>query len=178
VDTVSKEIADQSLVVWDICTGSGCIGVSLKKKNPKAHVVLSDISPAALAVAKQNAMHNEIDVECRLGDLLEPFTGQKADIIVCNPPYISTVEYLDLDSCVKDYEPKLALVGGDHGGEFYKKMEESLENFLRPGGKVFFEIGYRQGNWIFELFSKSVWKQKMVIKDWSGHDRFFFLEIE
>lgn len=178
VDMVSKEISNSSLVVWDICTGSGCIGVSLKKKNPNAQFVLSDLSEKALNIARKNAELNNVEVGFLQGDGLTPFSGCRADMIVCNPPYISLAEYQDLDPSVRDYEPKLALVGGVHGGEFYEKIEKNLENFLNPGGKVFFEIGYLQGNWMLESFSRPVWKQKKVIKDWSGHDRFFFLEIE
>ncbi|MBM3207331.1 MAG: peptide chain release factor N(5)-glutamine methyltransferase [Chlamydiae bacterium] len=178
VDIVSKEIANRSLIVWDVCTGSGCIGVSLKKQNPNSKFVLSDLSEKALSVAKKNAELNNVVADFLLGDGLTPFSGAKADMIVCNPPYISLAEYQELDPSVRDHEPRLALIGGVHGGEFYEKTEKNLENFLKPGGKVFFEIGYLQGNWMLECFSRPVWKQKKVIKDWSGHDRFFFLEIE
>src|ERR1700688_1627240 len=84
-DRILKELPTTPVEIWDVCTGSGCIGIALKKKRPDCKVILSDISPEALAVAKENAEKNGVEVELLQGDLLGPFHG-KADIIVCNPP--------------------------------------------------------------------------------------------
>jgi len=178
IDIVSKEVSTGPLEVWDICTGSGCLGISFKKKFPVSKVTLSDISSKALDVAKRNAKKNDVVVEFLEGDLLTPYQGKKADLILCNPPYISKAEFADLDASVKDYEPALALVGGERGTEFYEKMALTLPDYLNPGAKIYFEIGYLQGKMLSELFSGPFWKQKKVLKDWAGHDRFFFLEIE
>lgn len=178
LDILSKEIPNEKLEVWDVCTGSGYIGISFKKLFSKSHVVLSDISSKALALARLNAQRNEVDVEILEGDLLLPFKGRKADLILCNPPYISSKEYMELDPSVKDFEPELALVGGETGYEFYERMEKEMPAFLNSGAKVYFEIGYNQGKRLLELFSRPIWRQKRIMKDFAGHDRFFFLEIE
>lgn len=178
LDILSKEIIDEKLEVWDVCTGSGYIGIAFKKMFPQTRVVLSDISPKALAIAQINAQRNGVDVESLEGDLLTPFQGRKADLILCNPPYISSKEYEELDPSVKNFEPRLALVGGESGYEFYERMEKEMPAYLNAGAKVYFEIGYNQGKRLLELFSKPIWRQKKIMKDFAGHDRFFFLEIE
>ncbi len=156
--------------LWDVCTGSGYIGISLKKKHPELTVALSDISPDALALAAENATLNHVDVEILQGDLLAPFKGRKADYFICNPPYISQSEYDNLDSSVRDHEPKLALLGGDRGTEFYERLARELPNYLNPGAKVFFEIGANQADAVKKLFP-----QGEVHRDWAGHPRFFTL---
>ncbi|MCX6991486.1 MAG: peptide chain release factor N(5)-glutamine methyltransferase [Chlamydiae bacterium] len=178
LDLVAKEVSSPVLNVWDICTGSGCMGIAFKKKFPLSQVTLSDISPKALAIARENAKKNGVEVQFHEGDLLAPFTGKKADLILCNPPYISAAEYEQLSPSVKDNEPKLALTSGKTGYEFYERMEGDLPGFLNPGAKICFEIGYNQGNRLLEIFSAPIWTRKRVLNDWSGHCRFFFLEIE
>jgi release factor glutamine methyltransferase len=165
-------------VLLDLCSGSGCIGLSLKKKFPALSVTLSDISLEALALSKKSAEKNSLDVTFLQGDLLAPFSSKKADYVVCNPPYISKLEYEGLDFSVKGYEPKLALVGGETGLEFYQRLALDLPSHLKPGAKVFLEIGMAQGEALNEIFSSSCWVKKELRQDWSGKDRFFFLEIE
>ncbi len=160
----------------DLCTGSGCLGLAIKKARPDIHVILSDISPLALECAKKNAKLNSLDIECLEGDLLLPLGNKSIDYLICNPPYISDSEYEYLDGSVKDYEPKLALVGGIEGLDFYSRLSISLKGHINEGGKVFFEIGKDQGKKVVDLFSDPFWKRKEVIKDWAGHDRFVFLE--
>lgn len=173
-EMISKIGGDK--ICWDVCTGSGCIGISLKKKLPNWKVVLSDLSTDALAVAQKNAQANGVDVELKQGDLLAPFEGEKADIIVVNPPYISTSEYLNLDPSVKNFEPKTALVGGERGTEFYEILSRELPRFLNENGCVFLEIGAGQGEAVKNIFKAGPWRQQRLSKDWAGHDRFFFLE--
>lgn len=168
-DQISK-VAKEG-VLWDICTGSGCIGISLKKKNPALQVTLADISPDALAVAKVNA--EGLDVEIVQGDLLALFQGKKADFVVCNPPYITEAEFLTLDPSVKDFEPRLALVGGL---DFYQRLSRELPAFLNPGARVFLEIGAGQGEAVKEIFSSPIWARQELKQDWAGKSRFFFLE--
>jgi release factor glutamine methyltransferase len=165
-------------IAWDICCGSGCLGIGLKKALPDLRVALSDISIDALHVAKKNSAANEVDVELLQGDLLLPFKSRKADYLLCNPPYISEAEYESLDKSVRSFEPYLSLVGGKDGTEFYQRLSQELPDYLNPKAKVFFEIGYAQGKKIFETFSAPCWRTKYIEKDFSGHDRFFFLEFE
>jgi release factor glutamine methyltransferase len=181
VDRVVQKLAGESLegkVLWDICCGSGCIGIALKKRFPALRVVLSDICEKALSVAKANASANEVVVEYVKGDLLAPFHLQKAHYIVCNPPYISEKEYDGLDQEVRGHEPKKALVSGDSGLECYDKLSRELSEYLMPKGKVWFEIGDGQGEAIRNLFQAPCWQECTYEKDWSGRERFFSLEIE
>jgi release factor glutamine methyltransferase len=97
--------------VWDICTGSGSIGIAVKKACPHLAVTLSDLSEKALEVAALNAKKNEVEVELLQGDLLAPFSGRKADVVFCNPPYVSAKEYLELGRSVRDFEPEMAKRG-------------------------------------------------------------------
>lgn len=163
---------------WDLCTGSGCLGIAIKKRFPQLHVVLADISKNALAVASENAKRNGMEVEVLEGDLLAPFSGRKADLIFCNPPYISLNEYFNLDPSVRDFEPKGALVGGEDGLDFYRRLNKELPRHLERGAKLFLEIGALQAEPLLSLFSEPHWKNVRVERDWAGHNRFFFLEIE
>jgi len=173
-----KEEGSDGKVLFDLCTGSGCVGLSLKKKFPSLSAYLSDLSSAALSYARKSAEKNELEVFFLEGDLLVPFSGKKADYVVCNPPYISLSEYEGLDHSVKGYEPKMALVGGDTGLEFYERLAQDLPGYLNSKGKVFLEIGYLQGEAVSKIFSDPCWVKKELKPDWSGKDRFFFLEIE
>lgn len=161
VERVMQDLAGQELsgkVLVDLCTGSGCIGIALKKRFPELHVCLSDISPKALAIARENGAG--LDVEFVQGDLLEPFQGRKIDYLVCNPPYVSETEYDQLDREVK-WEPREALVAGPSGLEFYERL---------AGTNIpcWFEIGHTQGKALLKLFPEG-----QILKDWAGKDRFF-----
>ncbi len=181
VEMACKELGKKSLEgksAWDVCTGSGCIGIALKKKYPQLFLSLADVSSEALELARENALVNGVDVECLQGDLLEPFVARKADFVFCNPPYVAEGEYAGLDPAVRCFEPKLALVGGVDGLAFYRRLKESIVGYLNPGAHIFFEIGTNQGAPLLELFSGGPWKNARVERDWAGHDRFFLLEFE
>ncbi len=171
----SQMVTPEMKTAWDICCGSGCLGLGLKKAHPHLDVTLSDLSADALALAKRNAELNQLSVNFLSGDLLAPFAGKKADLVLCNPPYVTEEEYASLDPEVKNYEPKMALVGGL---TCYQRLSQELPKYLNPGAKIFFEIGCTQGNAVLSLFSAPHWKIKRVEKDWADHDRFFFLEFE
>jgi release factor glutamine methyltransferase len=177
VNTLKNE-EFQEKELWDICCGSGCIGIALKKAFPDLTVFLSDCSPEAVALASRNAAANNVTVNCLCGDLLAPFRGRKAHYVISNPPYISEVEYLTLDREVKTFEPRMALVAGQSGLEIYTRFAHELPSFLYPHAKVWLEIGYRQGDAIQELFRSLPWTNQRVKNDWAGHHRFFFLENE
>lgn len=165
----------QGKAAWDLCTGSGCLGLGLKQAFGPLAVTLSDLSSKALEVAKGNAEKNRLEVAFALGDLLQPFAGKKADILVCNPPYVTAQEYDALDPEVRQFEPKEALLAGPKGTEFYERLAAELPGYLNPGAKLFFEIGFKQGDQIKNIFSSPCYRQLEVKKDWSGHDRFVSL---
>lgn len=181
VSLIAKELEKSTLkdkVLWDLCCGSGCIGISLKKKFPELKIFLSDISQEALLIAKENAQRNGIEVSFLQGNLFEPFLGQKADYIVCNPPYISQSEYENLDPEVREYEPKQALVSGPTGLEIYSLIAQDLKKYLLSQGNLWLEIGYQQADAIGSIFQAKNWDQYKIIQDYSGHNRFIFLENE
>ena len=149
-------------VVWDVCTGSGAIGIALKKRFPHLEVVLGDLD---VEVAKRNAERNGVDVTVVQGDLLTPFEGE-CDHLVCNPPYVTAEEYETLSREVRDFEPKRALVGGV---TFFERLQKELNRVRK---KIWLEIGTGQGERVKEIFQGGV-----VEKDWAGHDRFFSLEL-
>ena len=136
--------------ILDLCTGSGCIGLAVAKRVPDAKVTLADISKAALTVAKANIMAHKLSgrVACCQTDALgQPaaFLG-KFDMIVSNPPYITSAEMEQLPSSVKDFEPHLALHGGDDGLIFYRNIADQYRKALKPGGYLCFEFGKGQGD--------------------------------
>lgn len=181
VDRVVQELKKRSFqdkVLWDLCCGSGCIGIALKKALPELKVILSDISSKALRVAEDNARRNQVEVDILEGDLFDPFKGKSAHFLICNPPYISQEEFKVLDREVRDYEPSLALLAENDGLAFYQKIADGLKPYLLPNGKAWFEIGYRQGSAVSQIFLNQGWTKCFVEKDWAGHDRFFSLENE
>jgi release factor glutamine methyltransferase len=166
----------QGKVLWDLCTGSGCIGITLKKRFPELQVILSDASESALEMAGRNALKNGVEVDCILGDLLTPFQNRKAHFVVCNPPYIADREFEGLEREVKEFEPKTALVSGTSGLEFYERLSADLPGLLYQNGRVWLEIGTGQGEAVLKLFSGGRWTNARYLPDWSSHDRFFFVE--
>ena len=164
--------------LWDVCCGSGCIGIAMKKLLPALKVTLSDVSNEALLIAQENARINNVDVEFLQGDLLTPFQERKTQFLICNPPYIAEREYGNLDREVRNYEPRNALISGETGLEFYERLAKDLPARLLPHGKAWFEVGTGQGPALIKLFNQPPWSKCEIEKDWSGHDRFFFLEIE
>lgn len=162
-------------ILWDICCGSGCMGIALAKKFPDLKIILSDLSLQSLAVAKENAALNRVDVSFYHGDLFVPFKKETTDYLVCNPPYVAEKDFLELSTEVRDFEPKMALVAGQTGLEFYKKIAIEISAFLNPEARAWFEIGSGQGKKIEALFKQKGWKCSFE-SDWAGHDRFFSLK--
>ncbi|CRX39460.1 peptide chain release factor N(5)-glutamine methyltransferase [Estrella lausannensis] len=180
-DLVVRRLRPLSLegkTLLDLCTGSGCLAIAIKKKLPEVRVVAADISLEALDMARMNAEENGVRIDFFQGDFFEPLRGEKFDFVVSNPPYISKLDYQELDAQVSLYEPKGALLAGETGMEFYERFEREALRYLNPTARVFFEIGFDQGKAIAALFSKSPWKKGVVEKDFASHDRFFSLEIE
>lgn len=162
----------------DLCSGSGCIGISVKKQFPDLAVTLSDLSKEALAVAKKNADRNGVDVQFLQGDLLAPLTDIEIDFLACNPPYISELEFELLEPEVRKFEPSIALLAGASGIEFYQRLASDLKNHLTPHAKVWMELGTGQGPAVVNFFKNAGFPHCHYEKDFAGHDRFFFLENE
>lgn len=151
-----KEIESRSdsCEVLDICTGSGVIAISIKKLT-NANVVASDVSASALSLAKENAAKNEVEIDFIHSDLFEKITGN-FDVITANPPYIKEEDISGLDEEVKNFEPILALNGGVDGLDYYRRISKEYNNYLKPGGVMFLEIGIGQKEDIEKLFGENV----------------------
>lgn len=160
----------QGKEVLDMCTGSGCIGISLAKMGHCNSVTLADISEKALSVAERNAKENDVEVSICHSDLFENIQGE-FDIIVSNPPYIATAEIDNLMLEVRDYEPKLALDGSGDGLLFYRSIVVESRTFLRQGGELFFEIGYDQGTAVKKEMEAAGFELVQIKKDLAGLDR-------
>lgn len=156
--------------VLDLCTGSGCIGISLAALGKCAAVTLSDISADALAVARKNAEENKVQVNFVESDLFRHITG-KFDIIVSNPPYIPTADIASLMPEVRDHDPLLALDGKEDGLAFYRRIISESRNYLEPEGKLYFEIGYDQGEAVKRLMEQTGFIRVEIKQDLAGLDR-------
>lgn len=156
--------------VLDLCTGSGCIIISIVKNIPSVKATASDISGQALIVAKENAKQNGTLVRFESSDLLEHIQGC-FDVIVSNPPYIRTEEIAKLMPEVRDFEPYDALDGREDGLYFYRRIVRDAGEHLKPGGYLMFEIGCEQGEAVSELMRQAGYGEIRVIKDLAGLDR-------
>ena len=161
--------------ILDLCTGSGCIGIAIASRVKNAYVTLADISPDALAVAKKNVSRHKLGgrVCCVSVDALQPapeFLG-KFHMIVSNPPYITDSQMLELDRSVKDYEPHLALCGGDDGLIFYRSIVEHFTSALQPGGYLCFEFGEEQGDDVCSILEKHGYTILERVRDFNDIER-------
>lgn len=154
--------------VLDLCTGSGAIAVLLAMKT-NAKIVASDISAKALKIARKNARTNGVKINYIKSDLFEKI-NETVDLIVSNPPYIKLSDKQNLDDSVKNYEPHLALFGGQSGLEFYKKIAAKAPKYLKSGGQLWLEIGFDQGAAV-EALLKQNFENITILKDYGGNDR-------
>ena len=164
------KVAKPGMKVLDMCTGSGCIIISILHHGKELEGYASDISRHAINVAKENAKLNQVAVSFETGDLFDHIKG-KYDIIVSNPPYIRTEEIAKLMPEVQNFEPFDALDGKEDGLFFYRKIVEQAGDYLNPGGHLLFEIGHDQGADVSELMVQAGFKDVRVIKDLAGNDR-------
>ncbi|MBF0117398.1 MAG: peptide chain release factor N(5)-glutamine methyltransferase [Desulfobacterales bacterium] len=167
---------DKPLKVLDIGTGSGAIILALAKNSPEHIFFASDISMNAIMVAYKNALYHGIErsVYFFVGDFFAPLNikGNLFDIIVSNPPYIPTKTIDTLDKEVSEYEPRIALDGGDDGLRYIKNIIDNAALFLNPGGELFMEIGYDQKDSVKKLIDyNSNYDNALFIKDYSGYNR-------
>ena len=158
--------------ILDLCTGSGCIGLAIARRVKDAKLTLGDVSPEALRVAKKNAadLHLGGRVSCVHADALQPaapFLG-KFDLIVSNPPYVTTAEMERLDPSVRDYEPHLALHGGEDGLDFYRAIVKNYTPALRPGGCLALEFGQGQESAVCAILEAAGYEILELKQDNSG----------
>lgn len=168
-----KNKFNKKVDVLDLCTGSGCIAITLKKEL-NSNVTATDISSAALEVAKENVKLNNVDVKLINSDLFNNIEG-KFDCIISNPPYISYNE--EIDEIVKNNEPNIALYAPNNGLYFYEEILKNIKKYLSDEFIIAFEIGYKQGESLIELANKYLNNVTINIeKDLQGRDRFLFIE--
>ena len=166
---------DSAPRILDLCTGSGCVGIAVASRVKDAKVTLADISKEALAVAKKNVAGQKLSarVSCVQADALSApsaFLG-KFDMIVSNPPYITTQEMQELPKSVKDYEPHLALHGGDDGLDFYRSIAKNYAAALKPGGYLCFEFGMGQGDAVCAILEENGYTVLERSRDYNQRER-------
>lgn len=164
-----------NLRILDLCTGSGCIALALKKHLPDAQILGLEFSHDALAYAEKNAKYHHLDVQFHCADVLDHvtevwFSDFAPDVIVSNPPYLNATEMAALQREVQ-YEPKLALDGGEYGMRYYKGIPYLWKNVLKPNGLLALEIGETQGAEVSERLKAEGFGNIRVLKDYAGHDR-------
>ena len=161
--------------ILDLCTGSGCIGLAIAKRVQDARVTLADISPQALAIAKKNATMHKLtgrvsSLQVNALEAPSAFLG-KFDMIVSNPPYITTREMEELPHSVKDYEPHLALHGGEDGLAFYRAIAKNFSAALKPGGYLCFEFGMGQGDDVCRILEENGYEVLERTRDYNDRER-------
>lgn len=166
---------DQNPRILDLCCGSGCIGLAIAKRVKDARVTLADLSQNALTIARENtAMHKMGGrVRCVRVDAMQPastFLG-KFDLIVSNPPYVTAEEMKELPVSVRDYEPHMALYGGEDGLDFYRAIAENFTRALRPGGYMCLEFGMGQGDAVCRILQEHDYTILERTKDFNDRER-------
>lgn len=156
--------------ILDMCTGTGCILVSVLKNMEEISGTGVDIDSSAVELAKKNIEYNGVFAKVIQSNLFENITGV-FDVIVSNPPYIETKVIEELESQVKDFEPELALDGGADGLEFYRRIARDSKAHLKGKGALLLEIGYNQGKAVSDILTKEGFSMVKVIKDLCGNDR-------
>lgn len=155
--------------VLDIGTGSGALAVSIARHVPHAQVTAVDVSDAALAIAKDNARRNGANVRFVKSDCFAALEGEMFDMIVSNPPYISSEEMVQLMPEVR-MEPELALFGGEDGLDFYRRISREAGEYLNEGGVLIFEIGWKQKDDVVQLLRESI-GEPFALKDYGDNWR-------
>lgn len=171
VELILTENPKPNLSVLDIGTGSGAIALALAKNRPDWLVTASDISPDALNLASENASLQDLKISFKKSDCFAEI-AENYDIIVSNPPYISRADEAEVGLNVLHSEPHLALFAEEDGLAIYRKIAEDAKNHLREGGKIYLEIGYKQGHSVPALFRKYLPEKRVrTLKDRFGQDR-------
>jgi release factor glutamine methyltransferase len=176
MDTYFKDA--ESIEAADIGTGAGDIAIVLDKEEPRVHMTATDISEDALATAKKNAEINEADVDFIAGDMVKPLIekGVKLDVLVSNPPYIPQEE--KMETSVIDFEPHVALFGGEDGLKFYREIFRDCKKVLKDRSFMAFEMGWDQRERMSKLVKEMLPDAKYeILKDINGKDRMLFVSF-
>lgn len=177
LDYIKNEHPGPSACCLDLCCGTGCVGIAIASHAPETKFILSDISDGALAIAQRNIDKHKLAERLKVcqSDL---FAGigtsgyDKFDLIVSNPPYISDTEFAKVARNVSQYEPHLALRASGDGLDFYRRIVATADEYLTNGGSLMVEIGYEQGDAVYEIFKQSGYLTDIeVIKDTAGNNR-------
>ena len=165
----------QDARVLDLCAGSGCVGLAVASQVHACRVVLGEKSEAALRICRQNIRRSGLlgRVTPMPADALEPPTRQlgEFDCIVCNPPYIPTRDIETLDVSVRDYEPHMALDGGEDGLDFYRAISENWREALHPGARLYFEVGIGQADSVLRIMRRQGFGELEIVPDTAGIPR-------
>jgi release factor glutamine methyltransferase len=164
----------------DFGTGTGCIAIALAAKCPNTKITALDFSVDALALAKQNALQNQVAerIEFLHGDGFAALAGNtQFDLLISNPPYIASAEIETLDPEVKDFDPRGALDGGADGLDFYRRLAAEAKPFLKPDGKIMLEFGDGQADAIKEIFEGEKWIVEVVQEDYSQRARILVARV-
>ena len=171
VELILVENPETNMSVLDIGTGSGAIALALAKNRPNWSVTAADISQEALDLASENAKNQNLQIFLKKSDCFTEIS-EKYDIIVSNPPYISREDESEVGLNVLYSEPHLALFAAEDGLAIYRRIAEDAKDYLKDGGKIYLEIGYKQGQSVPELFSKHLPEKRVrTLKDQFGQDR-------
>ena len=176
VDLILTENPEKNLKVLDIGTGSGAIALALAKNRPDWSVTATDISQDALDLATENAKRQDLNLSFIKSDCFSEISS-KYDIIVSNPPYISRADEVEVGLNVLHSEPHLALFADEDGLAIYRRIAEDSKDYLNDGGKIYLEIGYKQGQSVPDLFRKNFpEKQVRTLKDQFSQDRMVVID--
>ena len=176
VDLILTENPEKNLKVLDIGTGSGAIALALAKNRPDWSVTAADISQDALELATENANVQNLNLSFIKSDCFSKISS-KYDIIVSNPPYISREDQEEVDLNVLHSEPHLALFADEDGLAIYRRIAESSKDYLNDGGKIYLEIGYKQGQSVPALFTENFPEKRVrTLKDQFGQDRMVVID--
>ena len=172
-EKIIDEYSDKEVKIWDLCTRSGAIAISLAKYIKKSNIIATDISNKDIQIAKLNAEKNLVHKKIKfiLSDMFKNIENDTFDLIVSNPPYIKTDVINNLEKSVQN-EPNIALDGGEDGLKFYKIIAENAYKFLNNNGKLYLEIGFDQKENVINLLQKTYkYNEITCIKDLAGNDR-------
>lgn len=168
---------EEGVRVVDTCTGSGCVAVALAARHKGWRVKGVDVDAAALSLARENGVAARVAVEWALGDLLAGEAAESAELVTANPPYVTTAEWRGLERRVRDFEPRLALDGGEEGLDAISRLVREAGSVLRYGGRLVMEIGESQGDAVEGLICQTN-EMRMVrrLRDYGGRERLVVAE--
>ena len=180
IDTVSEEInTDKNIKILDLCSGSGCIGITLATLYKNSQVTLAELSDGAIRISQKNIMKHQLEncIKIEKKDILTETIQGKFDIIVSNPPYINEEDYEKLEDDVKNFEPEMALVSHQDEYKFYKRIIDAFSENLSENGIMLLEMGYNQSEYLSHYaLNSNNFSKISVIKDLSGINRVLCLK--